>query len=55
MTWPDDPLPAIRHELHFGDRLVLCFVDRPRSLHGLLEAAVLRDPEALALVDGTPA
>jgi long-chain acyl-CoA synthetase len=52
MAWPDDPLPAIRQELHFGDRLVRCFVDRPRSLCGLLETAALRDPDALALVDG---
>ena len=52
MAWPDDPLPPIRHELHFGDRLVRCFIERPRSLYGLLEAAALRDPDALALVDG---
>lgn len=52
MAWPDDPLPPIRHELHFGDRLVRCFVDRPRSLYGLLEAAVGRGPDALALIDG---
>ncbi len=52
MAWPDDPLPPIRHELHFGDRLLRCFVERPRSLYGLLEAAALRDPEALALVEG---
>ena len=52
MAWPDDPLPPIRHELHFGDRLVRCFVDRPRSLFGLLEVAVVRDPGALALIDG---
>jgi len=52
MAWPDDPLPAIRHELHFDDRLVRCFVERPRSLYGLLEAAALRDADALALVDG---
>jgi long-chain acyl-CoA synthetase len=52
MAWPDDPLPPIRHELHFGDRLVRCFVERPRSLYGLLEAAALRDPNALALIDG---
>jgi long-chain acyl-CoA synthetase len=52
MAWPDDSLPPIRHELHFGDRLVRCFVDRPRSLYGLLEATVGRDPDALALVDG---
>ena len=52
MAWPDDPLPPIRHELHFGDRLVRCFVERPRSLYGLLDAAALRDPGALALVEG---
>jgi long-chain acyl-CoA synthetase len=52
MAWPDDPLPPIRHELHFSDRLVRCFVDRPRSLYGLLETAALRDPDALALIDG---
>jgi long-chain acyl-CoA synthetase len=52
MAWPEDPLPPIRHERHFGDRLVRCFVDRPRSLYGLLEAAALRDPDALALVEG---
>ena len=38
MAWPDDPPPAIRHELHFGDRLLPCFVERPRSLYGLLES-----------------
>ena len=52
MAWPDDPLPAIRHELHFGDRLVRCFVERPRSLYDLLQSAALRDPDALALIDG---
>jgi O-succinylbenzoic acid--CoA ligase len=45
-------LPAIRHELDFGDRLMRCFVERPRSLHGLVETAVGRDPDALALVEG---
>ena len=48
MAWPDDPLPAIRHELHFGDRLVRCFVERPRSLYDLLQSAALRDPDATA-------
>jgi len=52
MAWPHDPLPAIRHERHFGDRLVRCFVERPQSLFGLLERAVVRDPDALALVAG---
>jgi acyl-CoA synthetase (AMP-forming)/AMP-acid ligase II len=52
MAWPDDPLPPIRHELHFRDRLVRCFVERPRSLYSLLETAVARNPQALALIDG---
>jgi long-chain acyl-CoA synthetase len=52
MAWPDDPLPSIRHELHFGDRLVRCFEERPRGLYGLLDAAALRDPDALALLEG---
>ncbi|HEX5794287.1 MAG TPA: AMP-binding protein [Geminicoccaceae bacterium] len=52
MAWPDDPPPAIRHELHFGDRLLRCFAERPRSLYGLLETAVLRDPDGVALIDG---
>jgi long-chain acyl-CoA synthetase len=52
MAWPDDPLPPIRHELHFDDRLVRCFVDRPRSLYGLLDTAVASDPHALALIEG---
>ena len=40
MAWPDDPLPPIRHELHFGDRLCRCFVERPRRLSDLLQTAV---------------
>jgi acyl-CoA synthetase (AMP-forming)/AMP-acid ligase II len=52
MAWPDDPPPAIRHELHFGDRLLPCFVERPRSLYGMLETAVVRDPDGIALIDG---
>jgi long-chain acyl-CoA synthetase len=52
MAWPDDPLSSTRHELHFGDRLVRCFVERPPSLYGLLETAVARDPDALALIEG---
>jgi long-chain acyl-CoA synthetase len=52
MAWPDDVLPPIRRELRFGDRLVRCFVERPRSLYGLLEAAVARNPDALAVIAG---
>jgi len=26
------PLPAMRHEAHFGDRVVRCFAARPASI-----------------------
>jgi long-chain acyl-CoA synthetase len=51
MAWPDDPLPTIRHELHFGDRLVRCFVDRPPSLFAMLEQSLAAGSDRLALVD----
>ena len=46
MAWPDDPLPAIRHEIHFGDRLVRCFAERPASLFAIFEQAWLPTPMA---------
>ena len=52
MAWPEDPLPAIRHERHFGDRLVRCFAERPPHLPALLAAAVARNPVGEALVAG---
>ncbi len=45
-----DIWPAIRQEAHFGNRVVACFADRPRSLYSLLEAAVARHPDGDALV-----
>ena len=51
MAWPDDPLPAIRHEIHFGDRLVRCFVDRPPSLFAIFEQSLAANPDGLALID----
>jgi long-chain acyl-CoA synthetase len=52
MAWPEDPLPAIRHERHFGDRLVRCFALRPPHLPALFAAAVARNPDGAALVAG---
>jgi long-chain acyl-CoA synthetase len=52
MAWPDDPLPPIREELHFGDRRVRCFADRPASVPAMFEAALERNPDGLALVAG---
>jgi long-chain acyl-CoA synthetase len=48
-TWPAVPL---RHERHFGDRVVRCFSDRPPHLNAMFAAAHARDAQAEALVDG---
>jgi O-succinylbenzoic acid--CoA ligase len=53
MDWAGEPLPAIRHEAHFGDRVVRCFTERPASFHGLFAAAVADHAEREALVCGT--
>ncbi len=44
--------PALRQELHHGDRVVTCFAERPASLHQMLEGAVQRNPDGDALVCG---
>jgi acyl-CoA synthetase (AMP-forming)/AMP-acid ligase II len=51
MAWPDDPLPAIRHEIHFGDRLLRCFAERPPSLFTMFERTLAANPDGLALID----
>ena len=51
MAWPN-PLPAIRHEIHFGDRLVRCFAERPASLFAIFEHTLAANPDGLALIDG---
>jgi O-succinylbenzoic acid--CoA ligase len=48
--WAHCVVPATRHEAHFGDRIVQCFSERPRSVHAMLERAVAQRPEAQALV-----
>ena len=52
MAWPEDPLPPIREEVHFGDRRVRCFADRPPSVPSIFAAALERNPEGDALVAG---
>lgn len=42
----------LRREMHFGDRIVSCFAERPRSIDALLKQAVQRFPEREALVCG---
>ncbi|HJU31759.1 MAG TPA: AMP-binding protein, partial [Hyphomicrobiaceae bacterium] len=45
-------VPAMRHEQHFGNRLVRCFAERPRNAYELLASAAARRPDGEALVCG---
>jgi O-succinylbenzoic acid--CoA ligase len=52
-SWFDrSEVPATRYELHYGDRMVRCFVDRPKSVHEMLANAVARRPNGLAIICG---
>jgi len=42
----------LRHEAHFGDRVVRCFAERPQSLYQIFESAVERNGGREALVCG---
>lgn len=44
--------PPIRQEMHYGERVVSCFEQRPRSLHAMLEQAADSRPDGDALVCG---
>lgn len=44
--------PPTRREVHFGGRIVRCFVERPRSLNQLLADAAALRPDGEALVCG---
>ncbi len=48
--WHTTELPAMREEAVYGDRVVRCFVERPHSMHALLERAVARCPDQDAVV-----
>ena len=39
--------PATRAELHYGGRMIRCFVERPKSVHAMLANAVARRPQGL--------
>ena len=51
MTWLG-PIPAIRDERHFGDRVVRCFAARPASVPHMLAEAVQRNGTGEAIVHG---
>ena len=47
--WQDYPVPRMRREALYGDRIVRCFTDRPASLHAMFAATLERQPDAQAL------
>lgn len=44
------PVPAMRHEVRYGERIVRCFVDRPGNMDEMFRSAVQRAPDRIALV-----
>jgi len=42
----------IRHELHYGNRVMPCLADRPPHVDAMFRAAASRDPGAVAVIDG---
>lgn len=52
MAYWAEQAPATREELHFGDRRMRCFAERPGGLHDMFAAAVARNPGGEALVFG---
>ena len=52
-SWLDrENHPATRTELHYGGRMIRCFVERPRSVHEMLANAVAGRAHGLALICG---
>jgi long-chain acyl-CoA synthetase len=52
MWWQGPGWPAIRHEAHFGDRVLRCFHPRPPDLYALLQQAAERFGDNEAVVCG---
>ncbi|MBC6715911.1 acyl--CoA ligase [Aurantimonas sp. DM33-3] len=49
--WPE--APALRQELHFGDRTLSAFADRPGDLDAMLAAAAAANPHGDAVICGS--
>ncbi len=52
MDWSKLPIPAMRLEARFGDRVVPAFVERPKNIWAMLLEAASRNPAGEALVCG---
>jgi long-chain acyl-CoA synthetase len=48
--WRDHPVPAMRAELLYGDRIVRCFAERPPGLVAMFERSRAARPDADAVV-----
>jgi len=48
--WQDFPVPAMRHEAPYGDRVVRCFADRSPSLWAMFEQARAQHAQQEAVV-----
>jgi len=45
-------MAALRHETHYGNRVVRCFAERPTNIDTMFREAVARAPDRVALVLG---
>jgi long-chain acyl-CoA synthetase len=52
MDWSHYPIPAIRLEARFGDRVVPAFCQRPKSIWAMVLDAASRNPNGEALICG---
>jgi len=52
VDWSQYPIPPMRLEARFGDRVVPAFCERPNSIWAMIAAAAARSPDGEALVCG---
>jgi len=51
--WSDSPVPAMRYEALYGDRLVRCFGDRPASFYAMFaDSVVARSSQDAVVCEG---
>lgn len=52
MSWTPEGSLEMRHEAHFGDRVVRCFVERDADTYGVFARTLARRPDGEAVVEG---
>lgn len=52
MDWSQYPIPAMRLETRFGDRIVPAFENRPANIWAMVAEAAARNPDGEALICG---